>query len=277
MNLTYPSVLEHGLESSANIITAGFADYFVPVNISVAGLLAMVRQESVDLQLSRVILNNDEPVGVALIARRGWTSRLAAMSIIPNARGQGIGARCVHQLLNDARGRGDQAMNLEVIEQNAPAVHLYEKCGFQIQRRLIGFTGQPKISETHLALEQVNVHEVARMLIAHGSDDLPWQLSGESLVTNGPPYIAYRAGASYIALSNPDAPTLVVRAMVTLPDARRQGRATQLLRAMMTRYPDKAWRVSTIFPEELGGLFEKIGLTRDALSQWQMQINLATA
>lgn len=236
----------------------------------------MVRQESVDLNLSRVMLQEYEPVGVALIARRGWTSRLAAMSIIPQARSKGIGAQCVHQLLEDARTRGDKAMNLEVIEQNAPAVRLYEKCGFQKVRRLIGFTGQPKISETNIPLEQIDVREVARVLIAHSADDLPWQLSGESLITNGPPNIAYRAGASYIALSNPDAPTIVVRAIVTLPDARRQEHATQLLRMVIARHSEKTWRVSATFPEELGGLFEKIGMTRDTLSQWQMQINLAT-
>ncbi len=276
MPITFQSVLEHGLESTASIITAGFADYFVPINITVAGLLSMVRQESVDLNLSRVMLQEYEPVGIALIARRGWTSRLAAMSIVPQARSKGIGAQCVHQLLDDARHRGDQAMNLEVVEQNAPAVRLYEKCGFQKMRRLVGFTGQPKISDTNLALEQIDVHEVARVLITHGTDDLPWQLSGESLVTNGPPNIAYRAGASYIALSNPDAPMIVVRAIVTLPDARRQGHATQLLRTVMARHPEKTWRVSATFPEELSGLFEKIGMVRDALSQWQMQIHLAT-
>ncbi len=270
MNFTYPSVLEHGLESAAAVLTRGFSDYFVPIQISPAGFLTMVRQDSVDLELSRVILNDDEPVGVALIARRGWTSRLAAMSIVPGARGKGIGAQCVNQLLDDARARGDHAMTLEVIEQNAPAVRLYEKCGFKKMRRLIGFSEQPKISETNVELEQVDVLDVARLLIAHGSSDLPWQLSGESLVTNGPPFVAYRAGASYIALSNPDAPAITLRAIVTLPNARRQGHATRLLRAVMENYPHKTWRVSATFPEEWGGLFEKIGMQRAALTQWQM-------
>jgi ribosomal protein S18 acetylase RimI-like enzyme len=95
----------------------------------------------VDLELSRVILHAARPVGVALLARRGWTSRLAAMSILPDARGRGIGAVCVRQLLDEAKTRGDQSMTLEVIEQNEPAVRLYEKCGFAKMRRLLGFSG----------------------------------------------------------------------------------------------------------------------------------------
>lgn len=274
MNITFQSAFEHGLESTAALITKGFSDYFVPIQIPVAGLLTMVRQDSVDLQQSRVIFNAGEPVGVALIARRGWTSRLAAMSIVPNARSKGIGAVAMQQLLAEAKTRGDKTMLLEVIEQNEPAVRLYEKGGFQKMRRLIGFTGQPKIEKAEIELEQVDVREVARVLTAHGSDDLPWQISGESLAQANPPSVGYRADASYLALSNPDAPTVVIRAIVTLPDARRQGNATKLLRAVIARHPEKTWRVPATFPKELGGVYEKIGMARDSLSQWQMTIPL---
>ena len=41
----------------------------------------MVRKDGIDLAISRVLFTDDEPVGIALIARRGWTSRLAAMGI----------------------------------------------------------------------------------------------------------------------------------------------------------------------------------------------------
>ena len=45
----------------------------------------MVRQDSVDLNLSRVIFDATQPVGVALIARAAGRAALAAMSIIPAA------------------------------------------------------------------------------------------------------------------------------------------------------------------------------------------------
>lgn len=274
MNLTFQSVLEHGLESTARVLTEGFSGYFVPIQISVAGLLTMVRQDSVDLQLSRVILQGDAAVGVALIARRGWTSRLAAMSVVPEARGKGIGGTCVPQLFREANARGDKAMTLEVITQNTPAVRLYEKFGFQKIRRLIGFSGQPHAEKTNIELESVDVRDVARLLIAHGGDDLPWQLAGETLAPGGPPNIAYRAQGSYIALSNPDAPTINILAIVTLPAARRKGNATELLRAVIAHHPNKTWRVMPTFPEEFGGLFENFGLARAPISQWQMSVKL---
>ncbi len=212
MNLTYQSVLEFGLESANILCNQGFSDYLVPVQMPVAGLLMMARQDSVDLTLSRVVFGDGQPVGVALIARRGWTSRLAAMAVIPEARAQGVGEACVRRLFAEAKARGDKAMTLEVIEQNPPAVRLYEKCGFRIDRRLVGYVGKPKIETSKLELEEVDIREAARALIAYGPPDLPWQLSGETLAQAGPPGVAYRGDGAYIALSNPAALTIGIRA-----------------------------------------------------------------
>ena len=274
MTITYQSVLEFGLEPAARLLNQGFADYLVPVQLPVAGLLGMVRQDSVDLTLSRVVCRQDQPVGVALIARRGCTSRLAAMAIIPEARGRGVGAACVRQLLAEARARADQALTLEVIEQNAPAVGLYRQCGFSTVRRLAGYAGRPAGAEADGELEAVDVRAVARALTAHGPADLPWQLSGETLAQAGPPAVGYRSGPAWLALSNPAAPVVGVRAVVTEPAARRAGHALALLRGPARRHPDKEWRVPAIWPEALSGLFEQFGLRREALTQWQMIIQL---
>jgi GNAT superfamily N-acetyltransferase len=230
----------------------------------------MVRRDSVDLTLSRVMLNEGQPVGVALIARRGWTSRLAAMAIIPEARGRSIAKACMTQLLDEAQARGDRTMTLEVIEQNTPAVRLYEQFGFQIIRRLVGHSGQPQAQPCDVRLETVDVREAARVLIAHNSPDLPWQLSGETLAQAGPPNIGYRSPTSFIVLTDPGAPTITVQALVTLPDARQQGNAAGLLRAAIARHPERTWRTSAIWPEAMSGVFEQAGLRRDALTQWQM-------
>jgi len=270
MTADYRSVVDHGIDRTAELASQGFADYWVPLTLSGAGLLSMVRQDSVDLAASRIILDRDRPVGVALIARRGWTSRLAAMAVIPEARGLGVGGACVLHLLAEARARGERAMTLEVIEQNTGAARLYERCGFRIARRLVGYLGSPPIAASAPALEEADLREVAGALVTHGPPDLPWQLSGETLAQAGPPGVAYRGEAAWIALSDPVAPTVTIRALVTAPHARRRGAASALVRAVMARHPDRQWRVPAIWPEELGALWEGIGLQRERLSQWQM-------
>lgn len=277
MALAFRPVLEFGLDPAAELLTRGFADYFVPIRMNAAGLLGMVRQDSVDPGASRVVLDGDEPVGVALIARRGWSSRLAGMALIPEARARGTGERMVRHLLDEAAARGERAMTLEVIEQNPRAVRLYERCGFKADRRLVGFAGRPAVGtreplDEALRPEAVDVREVARALTAWGPPDLPWQLSGETLAQTGAPGAAYGDGTAFVALSDPSADTVNVRALVTRPEARRRGLASALLRDVIARHPDREWRVPAVWPEEVGGLFLKLGLEPTALTQWQMSI-----
>jgi GNAT superfamily N-acetyltransferase len=86
--------------------------------------------------------------------------------------------------------------------------------------------------------------------------------------------VAYRWEGAAIALSDPQADTIAVRSLLVLPEARGQGRATQLLKATIARYPGKRWRVPPFYPEEMGGLLERAGFARDSLSQLQMRIRL---
>lgn len=274
MAIRYQSVLEHGLEPSAALVTRGFSDYFVPISLSGASLLTMVRQDSVDLEASRVVIVDDVAVGVAFIARRGWTTRLAAMALVPEARTRGAGEACVRHVMDEARARGERTMVLEVIEQNGRAVRLYERCGFRTVDRLVGYEGVVAHVDGAQPPVACDVHEVARALIAHGPPDLPWQLSGETLGQAVPPAAGYRSEHSWLAISDPSAAKVGIRALVTLPGARRRGDALELLRAVIAQHAGKTWRVPAIWPERYGALFEKLGLQRTELTQWLMSAAL---
>jgi ribosomal protein S18 acetylase RimI-like enzyme len=282
MNLELQSVLDYGLERTVDLLNLGFSDYVVPIQSDFSSLLHMVSQDSVDLESSQVVLREGQAVGVALIARRGWTSRLAAMSIIPSARGAGAGSWLMSQLLDRARARHERAMVLEVIQGNEAALRLYRRCGFQTVRRLASYTasptaapadaGNPDTEVDERLGSKVDVRELARLVSAYGLPDLPWQISGESLAHQGPPSLAYQLEGAYITISNPQAEQVAVRALLVLPAVRGQGRAIRLLRSTMARYPHKTWRVPAFCPEEMGGLFERAGFTQGSLSQFQMRL-----
>jgi len=258
----------------ADLMNRGFADYMVRIALSRTTLLHMVRQDSVDLSSSRVVRRDGEPVGAGLIARRGWSSRLAGMAIVPEARGDGVGSWLMERLIAEAKARGERAMVLEVIEQNTAAVRLYEKCGFRVQRRLLGYVGSALEGTIVGELEEVDVRELGRMVTAHGLPDLPWQISGETLAQMGPPTRAYRLGAAYVAVADPDRAQMAIRAVLVKPEARRQGEATRLLQALIARYPGRIWRVAPLCPEEIGGLFDGAGFERESLAQLQMILDL---
>lgn len=280
MAFEFPSLLEFGLEPAAAVLSRAFSDYLVPIQSSPAILAHMARADSVDFAASRVAVRAGRAVGAALIARRGWTSRLAGMALLPEARRQGVGRALMDQLLAEARARQDHAIVLEVIEQNEPAVKLYEACGFKKVRRLTGHAGRPAIPPADVALpslEEIDPRELATFVAAHALPDLPWQISPETIAHAGPPGVAYRAGPSAVLISDPAAPTVAIRALVTDSNARGAGHSRALLHSVFSRIPGKEWRAPAIFPEEMGDAFVGAGLTRTPLTQWQMNLPLTGA
>jgi ribosomal protein S18 acetylase RimI-like enzyme len=234
----------------------------------------MARVESIDLGSCRVSYVDDQPAGVALIGRRGWTSRLAAMCIVPASRGRGVGRASMDMLLAEASARGDRGMLLEVIESNASAVRLYGGCGFRIDRRLVGYEGAFTENSAKAGLQEVDIRAVAHLVTTCGLDSLPWQISGESLAQASPPGKAYQLDDAYAVISNPEAVQVSIRSVIVRPEARRQGQATRLLNAIIAKYPNKKWLVPALCPEEIGGLFVKAGFSLDKLSQLQMSLEI---
>lgn len=256
-------------------LNRGFENYFVPIAFNVNTFLTMVRKDGVDLTASRVLLAEGEPAGIALLARRGWTSRLVAMGIAQDLRGKGAGSWLMNQIIQEACDRGEREMVLEVIEQNEAAVHLYQKCGFEIVRRLIGFIRRNATENEAYELEEMDIREASRLLSQHGLPDLPWQLSSESIAQHNPPARAYASNGAYIVISNPYLENIAVWSLFTAQDARDDEPGTQLLKAVIAQFAQKTWHVPALLPEELGNVYQRAGFTREELSQWQMKRTLS--
>jgi ribosomal protein S18 acetylase RimI-like enzyme len=275
MNLNCTPALEYSFRDLADLLNQSFAGYFMDINFTPASTIQLVQRDGVDLNASQVVLYDGQAIGCALIARRGWTGRLAAMGLASEHRGQGIGGWLLEQLLAQAQARRERAMVLEVIEQNEPAVRLYERAGFQRIRRLVGYRLSYPTGTSDPALEEVDLREVARVLTYYGLPDLPWQLAGESLAQDSLPQRGHRLGAAYAAISDPDRDHIFLKALVVPLEAQGQEAATRLLRALIGRYPDKTWQVPILWPEELApGLFKDLSFVRESLTQLQMRLDL---
>lgn len=263
------------LDGLATLFNEAFTGYIGGnFNFTAAGLARFISRDNVDLALSQVFYRDEQPVGFGYVARRGWTSRLAGFGIIPAASGAGVGKAAMTAMVEQARGRGDRDYLLEVIEQNERAVRLYKGVGFEIVRRLVGYAAENPTGEA-ADLHQIDVYEAAQVVVQHGAPDLPWQVAGANLMRHSPPDMAYELDGAYAVISSPDAPAIVLRALIVPPELRRQGRASRLLRGLFAAYPQKQWMVSATCPEEIGGeLLAGFGFKRQAISQWQMRLPL---
>lgn len=270
MTLSLTPASTHSIPFLADLMTRSFEGYFVPINITETVMHTMIRRDGIDLTASRVLMKDDEPVGIAFIARRGWTSRLAAMGITSHARSGGVGTWAMEQLLEEARSRGDKEMLLEVIEQNTAGVKLYEKVGFKKIRRLVGYKLENPQVESDVDIEEIDIRELARTVAYHGLNDLPWQLSGATIMQYTPPARAFRLNDAYCLISNPEATDIAIHSLLVKARSRGAGLSAVLMRAIFAKFPGKVWHVSPIYPEEMGFIFEHVGMERESLSQWQM-------
>ena len=271
---SFKSALSFSIPEIAALFTRGFEGYFVPVQMTDAALQTMIRRDGVDLAESRILFKDDEPIGVALIARRGWTSRLAAMGIVAEARNGGIGTWTMKHLIEEARARAEKEMLLEVIEQNTAGVKLYRKVGFETVRRLVGYKLENPQVKSKGKIEQIDIRDLAKLVSAHGLKDLPWQLSGETIAQHTPPSRAYRLDDAYCLISNPEAEQVVISSVLVKAGSRGAGLSPVLMRAVFSRFPNKTWRVPAIFPEEMSPIFDEVGMKREELSQLQMALKL---
>ncbi|MDY7225013.1 GNAT family N-acetyltransferase [Hyalangium rubrum] len=243
MELTAASELS--LRELSTLFARSFEGYFVTIPDAPLLFDARVRGEHISLADSRVARVEGVPVGLVLMARRGRVSRVAGMGIVPAYRHRKLGGAMLSPLMEEARARGDTRMLLEVIEQNTPAVKLYERLGFQRVRRLVGFVGTPTPEPAEL--EEVEPVDCARLL----PEGLPWQLAPATVAGLALPARAFRLGPAVAVLGDVSAPTLVVRAIAVEPEARGKGAGRRLLRALAAAYPGKSLAVSAIVPEGL--------------------------
>lgn len=271
MAFSFTPVSGFGLVQAAELINRGFADYVVQFKMTEATLWQAARLDSVDFNASCVVHVDGAPAGVVLMARRGWTSRVAAMAVVPEFRRQRAGRALMEYVLAEAKQRGERAMVLEVLTSNTPAVRLYESLEFRRVRRLTSYAGPaPSGLLPAPGLAEVDLRAVAAALIREEAVNWPWQLSGETIAMLTPPHTAYELDGAWVALVNAAGPSVTIRALAVDGPGRRTERAVRLLHAVMARHPATDWRVSAIWPEDLEPWITGAGLTRDELSQWQM-------
>lgn len=274
MKLEIKPTSDYPLTDLVYLLNLSFEEYVFPITFNLVQFLTLTRKDSVDLFASRVLMADDEPAGIALIARRGWTSRLAVMGLIKSRRGQGAGGWFMQKLIQEARDRYDRAMVLEVIEQNESAVQLYQRCGFQTVRRLIGLIQKDLATRSATPLTELDLRAAGRLITRYGMPDLPWQLSGETIALLNPPARAYRKDRAYAVISSPEAEHVVLWSVLVEPEARGNHLGMDMLTSVMALHPHKTWHVPAMFPEEFEKIFNRAGFEREEISQWQMRLEL---
>lgn len=112
-----------------------YAGYFVPLQFDEAQLARHVRGSGIDLSLSVVGFEGDEPFGLSLVARAGDQAWIGGFGIAPEFRRRGLATRLMQGHVERLDEAGVAATRLEVIDIN-PAIKVYRRSGFVEAREL---------------------------------------------------------------------------------------------------------------------------------------------
>lgn len=269
------SASRHALERLSAVFARAFSDYIVPFALDTRALAAVARREGVDFYASRVAVADDELVGFANLAPRGWTVRVAAMGVVPDWRRRGVGRGLLEHVFATSAELGARVIELEVIASNTPAVELYEGMGFERFEELASyvFADDDAAEAPGDRPKPVDLYEAAAACGRWGAP-MPAQLEPATLAGLGPPLTAWRLedATAYGIVRETDEQNSVLLALVTSTTLRRSGLGRRLFAALRQQFPGRTWRVPAIAPRRAAEPFlTALGWRRDELSQWRMR------
>ncbi len=264
------------LAEQANVFSQAFTGYVGgSFEMDAAALARFILHQGADLSYSYFARTAEGLTGFAYINRTGNISRVAGMGVVPAARRAGLARRLLAHLLEEAQTRGDQAMMLEVIEQNPAAHRLYVQQGFRQTGHLLSWrrtASAPAIESTE-PLEEISLIRASQLPSALEYPDLPWAISRHAIakVTSGR---GFRSGPALVVMGDPDLTPVRVHAL-SCSDRMDWAALRKTLRALLQRYPDREFFTPAVFPEQFGEeVFQPLGFVRDPLSQFLMRYEL---
>ncbi len=161
------------------LFNAGYSDYVVPLRFSEAVFREHVVSHGIDLSCSRVLILG-RPAAFALIARRGADGWVGGMGTVPAERRRGLGERALGAGIEAASAAGCDALWLEVIDSNQPAIGLYTKLGFEIVRDVLVWSLAPTAKPPPPS-RPVGVATAHAWIAANRGAREPWQRSDETV------------------------------------------------------------------------------------------------
>lgn len=173
----------HGIEDSEllRVFNEAFADYFVPVKMTLEQMQQKIKSDHIDRDLSVGAFADDRLVGMILHAFDRIDEKNvaynAATGVVPAYRRQDLTKRMYNFILPRLRERNINEVVLEVITQNAPAIKIYEQIGFEPERNLPCYKGTINAQNNSAAIIRELVHYDWPLLKSFWDFSPTWQNS----------------------------------------------------------------------------------------------------
>ena len=166
-----------------------FSDYARPFELDLVRFRNHINLNAVDLSRSVGCFEEGKMVGFSLNGFGKWNGKEtvydAGTGVIPDRRRLGASEGMFNFMVPVFKAAGIEQYLLEVITHNHPAVNLYQKLGFTIQRELLFMEASAELDPTIRPNPDIEVHRLAPADLRHLSSmwgaHPSWQNSNEAI------------------------------------------------------------------------------------------------
>jgi ribosomal protein S18 acetylase RimI-like enzyme len=189
-NIDIKRLSDCSLTDAVNIWNEGFKGYFVDVTLTTEGYLKRLQNEGLSQSHSLIAYCEGKPAGFLLSGIRYQGETKVAWNggtgVSPEFRKSGVGKVLVQAALDVYKTEVVALATLEAISNNAPAISLYQKFGYEVVDRLIFLRHEGRLDsfvrndDPKYFVRSVSPASVGELDFYHHS--APWQAQWQSLV-----------------------------------------------------------------------------------------------
>jgi ribosomal protein S18 acetylase RimI-like enzyme len=276
--MRFQSLSSVSLAELTQTFNDAFSDYFVPLRLSEEAMAVKLRSESIDLSHSIGAFEGDTLKGFILHGIDTWSGRKAVYNagtgVVPAYRGKGLTQQLYSAIVPQLKAKGMVQHQLEVIEQNAPAIRVYEKVGFTRVRTLSCFKGLVEV-EADPALSFTEVTTPDFEAYKHFWNFTPtWQndVAAVELALYAHRIIEVRKGGELVAYAAYAPASGRVKQYAVASGHRRQGYGRQLFSYLCRAAGNKEVTLINVDDRDAASkaFFDAIGFQR-FLGLWEMK------
>lgn len=261
-------------------VNGAFADYIVPFQLNAEQLEFKIRSEDILMDYSVGVFDEEKLIAFIMHGVRHHDNIYVVYNggtgVLPDYRGKGLVGKMYAYILPFLKDKKTEKTVLEVIESNQSAIRAYEKQGFNVNRKLLCFSGQFTLHPTQQAAAVVPLETLPWADLPAFWDITPsWQSDTPSMLTTAPNILGAFLEQQLIGyvLFNPTKKRIYQLAVA--PAYRRKGIGQQLCAAVQGLIPNDTLQINNIDEASVGLklFFERQGLTND-INQLEMVMEI---